>query len=100
MISNDTSDNFIWVFTGHTPSGPADFPCGVFRTIKLAESYIQKYKLSGTLTKYPVGTLVYDYVITQGWWKPKLDYQREPRFIQRFSSAYFEHYHYENGHEY
>ena len=98
-ITNNVSEGFIWFFIGYTPNYPADYPCGVFSTIKLAERYILKHKLSGTLIKYPIGMLVYDYVIAKGWWTPKLDYQREPRFIQRFSSSLFEHYDYEDGHE-
>ena len=34
-----------------------------------------------------------------GHFAPKRDDQRTPQFIQRFSSATQEHYHYEDGHK-
>lgn len=96
---NSSSEDFVWVFNGCTSKGIAGFPSGVFDTLELAECCIQSNKLSGTLTKYPIDTLVYDYAISNGWFTPKKDYQKEPSFIQKFSSPYLEHYHYENGKE-
>ena len=97
-ISN-TSDNFIWLFNGCSSKGISGFPSGIFNTIEHAEYVIKNNRLSGTLTKYPIDTFVYDYAISNGWFTPKKDYQKEPSFIQRFSSAYLEHYRYEEGNE-
>ena len=96
---NSSSEDFVWVFNGCTSKGIAGFPSGVFDTLELAECCIQSNKLSGTLTKYPIDALVYDYAISNGWYTQKKDYQKEPSFIQKFSSPYLEHYHYENGKE-
>jgi hypothetical protein len=40
---------------------------------------------------------VYDWAIAEGHWAPKQEHRRRSQFIQRFSSAYLEHYHYEAG---
>jgi len=36
-------------------------------------------------------------VIENDYWRPKKDHEKTSEFIQRFTSAYLEHYHYENG---
>ena len=83
----------VWVFNGN---GNA-FPSGIFLSHELADAWITSYRLSGTLTCYPSNTGVYDWAISRGHWKPEYPSQQTPEFIQRFSSAYLEHYHYENG---
>ncbi len=83
----------VWVFNGEGGS----FPAAVFTTRERAEEWIAKHEVSGTLTWYPLDVAVYEWVIARGYWQPKKDYQTEPKFIQRFSSAYAEHEHYENG---
>jgi len=40
---------------------------------------------------------LYDWVIAKGYSTPKKEYQKQPRFIEKFSSAYVEHWHFENG---
>ena len=83
----------IWVFNGNN----SNFPSGVFSTKEIADAWIEKYQLSGVLTKYPVDEGVYDWAIAKGTFKIKRDDQTQPKFIQSFSSAYQEHYHYEDG---
>jgi hypothetical protein len=85
----------VWVFHGEGGT----FPAAVFSTREKAEAWIVQHKVSGCLTLYPVDVAVYEWVIGEGYWKPKSPAQQEPRFIQRFSSAYLEHYHYEGGKE-
>jgi hypothetical protein len=85
----------VWVFNGEG----SPFPAAVFSSRDKAEAWIAEHALSGCLTKYPLDVAVYDWVISQGLWSPREPYQREPAFIQRFSSAYQEHYHYEAGRE-
>jgi hypothetical protein len=65
--------------------------------LEIAEEWIKKNKLSGVLTWYPIDIGVYEWVIAQDYWKPTNEYQSESEFIQKFSSAYTGHYHYENG---
>ena len=84
----------VWIFTGPK----AQFPSGVFGARETAERWIEQNHLSGTLTAYPLDTGVYDWAVANGHFAPKRDDQRSPEFIQRFSSATQEHYHYENGH--
>jgi len=83
----------VWVFNG---SG-GQFPSGVFTTVEIAEEWIAKHKLSGTLTWYPLDIGVYEWTIKKEYFSPRKDHQKTPTFIQRFSSAYTGHDHYENG---
>jgi hypothetical protein len=85
--------NIVWVFNG----GGNPFPSGVYRQRQQAEAWIRDHHLSGTLTAYPLDISVYQWAIEQGHFKPKADKHRTSGFIQSFSSAAQEHYHYENG---
>ncbi|OQP63263.1 hypothetical protein A3860_25580 [Niastella vici] len=83
----------IWVFNG----AKSHFPSGVFSKKEIADAWIAKHKLTGVLTKYPVDEGVYDWSLANGTFKIKKEEQTKPEFIQRFSSASQEHYHYEDG---
>jgi hypothetical protein len=83
----------VWVFNGNNSS----FPSGIFSTRELAENFIIEYKLSGVLTLYPLDQSVYDWAISNNFFSIKKDDEKTPKFIQRFSSASQEHFHYENG---
>jgi hypothetical protein len=83
----------VWVFNG-PGSG---FPSGVFTQRSLAETWIKTHCLSGTLTCYPVDTGAYDWALQNGFFKPKNEEQQAAKFIQKFSSASQEHFHYEDG---
>ena len=88
----DTENRSVWVFNG----ARASFPGGVFTSRETAEKWILKNNLVGTLTRYPLDSSAYDYAIANGWFEPKEPRHSEPEFIQRFTSASQEHYHYEN----
>jgi hypothetical protein len=90
---NPSDEHGVWVFNG---DGGA-FPSAVFSSVDRADEWIAKHGLSGVLTWYPIDVPVYEWVIAKGWWQPKKEHQTEPTFIQRFSSASAEHFHYENG---
>ena len=62
-----------------------------------AESWIRQHGLSGTLTAYPMDVGTYNWAVSVGHFTPTRDDQRSAEFIQRFSSATQEHYHYELG---
>jgi hypothetical protein len=81
----------VWVFNGN---GNA-FPSGVFTTRERAEAWIAANGLGGMLTKYPLDLSVYEFAIENGWFTPSRDDHRSPAFIQRFTSASQEHYHYD-----
>ncbi|MHB1456623.1 MAG: DUF7710 domain-containing protein [Armatimonadota bacterium] len=83
----------VWVFNGMKSS----FPSAVFHTEEDAVQWIRRLKLSGTLTEYPVGISVYDWVIGNGYWQPKRPDQKSPEFIAGFSSAHQDHDHFEDG---
>ena len=85
--------SIIWIFNGPK----SQFPSGVFTQREDAESWIRQHGLSGTLTAYPVDVGTYDWAVSVGYFTPKREDQRSSEFIQRFSSASQEHYHYEHG---
>ena len=85
--------NTVWVFTGPR----AQFPSGVFTQRDTAERWILQHRLSGTLTSYPLDVGAFDWAVSAGHFTPQRDDQRSAEFIQRFSSASQEHYHYEHG---
>ncbi|MCU0714236.1 MAG: hypothetical protein MUC43_19435 [Pirellula sp.] len=91
MSGTRTSRQCVWVFNGVK----ASFPSGVFTSRENAEAWIKEHNLEGTLTLYPVDQSAYDNAIANGWFNPKLPHQKLPEFIQRFTSASQEHYHYE-----
>ena len=82
----------VWVF-----SGPRNhFPSAIFTSRIIAEAWIEKHQLQGTLTAYPLNISVYDWATGCGYFKPKKEEHTKPSFIANFSSAYQEHYHYGN----
>jgi hypothetical protein len=83
----------VWVFC----APEAIFPAGVFTEQQLADAWIKKHSLTGTLTEYPLNIGLYEWAISKGYFKPKYPSHHKAKFIGRFSSAYLEHYHYENG---
>lgn len=85
--------NYIYVFTGEGATSPA----GSFDNYKAACDWIQNNSLSGVLQKLPLNIGVYDWVLKNDFWTPTRDNQKTPAFIQRFNSAYIEHWHFENG---
>ncbi len=81
---------YVWVFNGNG----ARFPSAVFSSREKAEAWITAHDLSGTLTRYPLDQGVYEWTIAQGYFTPTREQHRTAAFIQSFSSAYQEHYHY------
>lgn len=84
---------WIWVFHG----AGASLSSAVFSDIKNAEEWIEINKISGTLTKMPCDKSIYQWAIEYNFFHPKNDNQKTGKFIQKFSSAYLEHYHYTDG---
>jgi hypothetical protein len=84
---------FIWIFNGPK----ASFPSCVFTARETAEAWIREQGLSGMLTAYPVDCGTYQWAVGMGYFSPQREDQRSAEFIQQFSSASLEHYHYENG---
>ena len=91
-MDDQEPQEFVWAFNGEN----SNFPSGVFRSRPQAEEWIRKYQLCGVLTKFPVGVSVYDYAVAQEWFMPIQEHQRSPKFIQQFSSASLEHFHYDD----
>ncbi|HEY6505812.1 MAG TPA: hypothetical protein VIZ28_17680 [Chitinophagaceae bacterium] len=83
----------IWIFTG----SKGKFPGGVFTDKQLAEDWIQKHRLEGVLTLYPINEGVYDWSIRSNYFLPTKEKEKSPDFIGSFSSASQEHYHYLDG---
>ncbi len=85
--------DYVWVFCGARCS----FPSAVFIDIEKAELWIKENKLMGTLTQYPLNEDVYSWALRKDFFQPKKEHEFSPEFIQKFSSASQEHFHYEDG---
>jgi hypothetical protein len=83
----------VWVFHGDNRR----FSSGVFRTFELADSWVKLNKLTGVLTEYPLDKGVYDWSVENKLFEVKKDSQKTSAFIQTFTSASQQHFHYENG---
>ncbi len=83
----------IWVFNGEG----CRFPAGALSSRDIAEREIEAHSMSGILTAYPVDIFVYHWAIRESFFEPSRPDQETPEFMQKFSSASQEHYHYENG---
>ncbi len=87
-----TDSKHIWIFHG---SG-GRFASGVFENKELAETWVKKYHLQGILTKYLINEGVYDWANRSQYFKPSKAAHLSSDFIQKFSLASQEHYHYED----
>ena len=83
----------VWVFNGAN----GRFPGGVFTSEVLAEKWIRTNQLTGVITKYPVDVGTFDWAREQGFLSEKVIKRTEPDFIGSFTSAGFDHFHFENG---
>jgi hypothetical protein len=83
----------VWVFNGVN----GRFPGAIFTSKQLADDWIAEHLLSGVLTLYPLDQSVYDWAISNNFFRPKSEKEISPEFIQQFSSASQQHFHYENG---
>ena len=57
---------------------------GVFARRDLAEFWITKNRLTGTLTLYPVDIGAYEWAIGKGYFRPGKRHESEPEFIGGF----------------
>jgi hypothetical protein len=83
----------VWVFV----ADGSRFPSGIFTSKPYAEDSIQKHRLTGVLTCYPVGRLAYDWAVDNGFFVPKNDLQKTSAFVGKFTSAAQKHFHYHDG---
>jgi len=90
-------DKYVWVFNG----AKSRFSSGVFEELADAEKWINKNKLTGMLTKYPLNRSVFDWAdendLISMKAKTLAQKRNDPHFIGGFTSASMEHYHYEDG---
>ena len=86
-------EQFVWIFCG--PKGR--FPGGIFLSFSKAEAWISHNLLTGVLTRYPLDEGSFDWAQRKGLMSKKIIDSAEPDFIASFSSASFEHFHYEKG---
>lgn len=93
MNSSNGPEQCVWIFCG--PKGK--FPGGVFLSLEKAESWVAQNRLTGVLTRYPLDVGSFDWALSNGFVNERVLSRADPDFIASFSSASFEHYHYENG---
>ena len=87
------SREWVWIFTGDRTG----ICSGAFDNRAAAEDWITSRGLSGLLLRIPLNCGIYDWACTQGKFESKGLHHQTADFIGNFSSAYLEHYHYENG---
>jgi hypothetical protein len=90
---SDQIHKYVWVFSG----SKRHFPGGVFTTREIADVWVAKNRLTGTLTRYPADVGAYEWAIGNGMFRPRKRHESEAEFIGGFSDAGMEHYHYEDG---
>ncbi len=83
----------IYVFHGES----ARFASALFDELSKAEKWIAENQLTGMLTVYPLNQSAYDWALENGRFSPKKEHHSSSKFIGGFTSAYQEHYHYEDG---
>jgi len=81
----------VYIFHGSR----ARFAAAVYENIEQATNDIRRHRLSGVLTWYPVGKTVYEYAVENGYFLNKPD--ADGVFIQSFTSASLDHYHFNDG---
>ena len=91
MVNNTIE--YVFVFVGEEST----LPSAIFLDLNSINRWIASNLLSGSVHKLPINISLYDWTIMKGYFEPKKGYQKEARFIQRFTSASVEHWHYENG---
>ncbi len=84
-----------WVWTFHGDG--ATLCSAVFSTKENADVWIAANLVSGILTLMPLDEGIYQWAIINEYFAPKKDYQKTGAFVQKFTSAYLEHYHYVDG---
>lgn len=76
-------------------------PSGVFTALELAEEWICKHGLSGTLSAMPVDEGVFEWAVRCDALNLKAEKlpakSKDPFFIGNCLTASLEHFHYENG---
>lgn len=90
---NNLKQDTVWIFHGES----GRFASGIFTSLGKAMSWISNHKLTGLLTEYPIDEGVFDWAIQNGYFEIKNEKHSEPKFIQSFTTASQEHYHFENG---
>jgi hypothetical protein len=83
----------IWLFNG----AGARFVAGAFSDKDQAVAWVKNNRLTGVLTRCPVGVGVYDWAIDNAFFAPNGPHQSSAEFIQSFTSSRQEHMHFENG---
>lgn len=81
----------VYIFHG----AGARFATAVYETVEQATADIARHGMSGVLTWYPVGKTDYNHVVDEGLFAAK-DHA-DGKFVQSFTSAFLDHYHFEDG---
>jgi len=89
----DRARESIWIFQGRK----ARHASGVFRTEGDARSWIERNRLSGILTEYPVGDGCYDIAVRQGSFRPSRAHHGTSEHVAGFSPGWTRHVHFEDG---
>ena len=91
MVMGNRPKEHVYIFHGDN----ARFTTSVYASLEQADVDIKSKQMSGMLTIYPLNETVYDYCVREKLYVKKENISSQ--FIQGFTSAYLEHYHYKDG---
>lgn len=83
----------VWAFHGQG----GRFSSGIFMDKREAIAWIAQHKLTGVLTQYPLNQGVYDWAIENTLFEVTKAHESRAEFIQQFTCAGQQHYHFEHG---
>ncbi|WP_297575759.1 hypothetical protein [uncultured Campylobacter sp.] len=83
--------NNIWIFSNKNTI------LGAFYQKELAEIFIKKYSLSGTLTAYPINEPIYEWSIENEFFAPKNIDEKKAKFIESFTTDKIPTFNYKEG---
>jgi hypothetical protein len=86
-------NKFAFVFNGTD----SQFPSAIFTDKVEAVNWIVGKRLTGILNKYPLDISLYDWAIKESLFHVKNENQTKPKFIQSFTCAAIEHWHFDDG---
>ncbi|WP_199509232.1 DUF7710 domain-containing protein [Nucisporomicrobium flavum] len=93
VAEDDVALPQVWVFHGED----ARFASGVFEDCDTALQWVDRHRLTGIVTEYPLGVGCYDLALAQGGFRPTKPHHGTPVHIAGFSPR-GRHIHVRDGH--
>lgn len=92
MTVTNINYEHVWVFHGQE----AQFASAVFAAEAEGLAWAARHRVTGVLSKYPVGDGCYDVAVREGRFRASKDYHGTPDHVERFGPG-LDHVHVRNG---